>query len=110
MFLTPVEIVIGSGYHHNSRFGRLPQRSGKWDYLLKKKSLKALYETWGIDKVSKDLEHHYYPSLLSSDVSAFERAWVNAKEAEGGRRKQFAVAFNFFFSLLAGTIAAFVTF
>jgi len=76
----------------------------------KNKSLKALYETWGIDKVRKDLEDRYYPSLLLLDVSAFERAWVNAKEAEGRRRKQFAVAFNFFFSLLAGTIAAFVIF
>ena len=77
----------------------------------KKKSLKALYETWEIYKVRKDLEHHYYPSHLSSDVSAFERAWVNAKEAEGRRRKQFAAAFKFlFFSLLAGTIAALVTF
>jgi hypothetical protein len=77
----------------------------------KKKSLKALYETWGIDKVRKDLERHYYPSLLSSDVSAFERAWVAAKEAQGRRRKNYVVAFKFFFfSLLAGTIAALVAF
>jgi len=76
-----------------------------------KKSLKALHETWGIDKVSKDLERHYYLSLLSSDVSAFERAWVNAKEAEGRRRKQFAAAFKFFFfSLHAGTVAALFAF
>ena len=77
----------------------------------KKKSLKALYENWEIDKVRKNLARHYYPSLLSSDVNAFERSWVNAKEAEGRRRKQFAAAFKFFFfSRLAGTIAALVTF
>ena len=77
----------------------------------KKKSLRALYETWGIDKVRRDLERHYYPSLLSSDVSAYERAWVKAKEEQSRRRQQYAAAFRFFFfSLLAGTIAALVAF
>ncbi len=77
----------------------------------KKKSLKALYETWGLDKVRKDLERHYYPSLLSTDVSAFERAWVTAKEAKGRRRKQYIVALKVIvFSLLAGTITAILAF
>lgn len=77
----------------------------------KKKQLKALYETWGIDKVRVDLQRHYHPSLLSPDVSAYERAWVKSKEAQVRRRKQVRAAFRFvFFSLLAGTIAAFVAF
>ena len=77
----------------------------------KKKSLKALYENWGLDKVRKDLERHYYPSLLSSDVSAFERAWVTAQEAKGRRKKLFASAlFVLGISLLAGTTAAILTF
>ena len=77
----------------------------------KKKSLKALYETWGLDKVRKDLERHQYPSLLSTEVSAFERAWLNAKEAKGRRRQQYAAAMKFiFFSLFAGFVAAIVAF
>jgi len=77
----------------------------------KKKSLKAHYETWGLDKVRRDLQRHYYPSLLSSDVSAFERAWVSAKEAQGRRRKQYVTALKVIvFSLLAGIIAAIVAF
>jgi hypothetical protein len=77
----------------------------------KKKSLKALYETWGLDKVRKDLERHQYPSLRGTEVFAFERAWLTAKEAQGRRRKQYrAVLKFFFFSLLAGVIAAFVAF
>ena len=77
----------------------------------KKKSLKALYETWGLDKVRRDLERHYYPSLLSSDVSAFERAWVAAKDAQGRRRKLFTKVLLFiFFSLSAGIVAALLAF
>ena len=73
----------------------------------KKKSLRKLYETWGLDKVRKDLQRYQYPSLTSIDVSAFERAWLMAKEAKGRRRKQYGVALRvLFFSLLAGTIAA----
>ena len=77
----------------------------------KKNQLKALYETWGIDKVRHDLQRHYYPSLLSTDVSAFERAWVIAKEAKGRRRKKYFAAAKFLFlSLLAGTVAALLAF
>ncbi len=77
----------------------------------KKKSLKALYETWGLDKVRKDLERHYYPSLLSTDVSAFERAWATEKEAKGRRRKQnIRTLLVIVFSLLAGIFAAILAF
>ncbi len=77
----------------------------------KKKSLKALYETWGLDKVRRDLQRHYYPSLLSTDVSAFERAWATAKEAKGRRRQQYITALKVIvFSLLAGTLAAMLAF
>ncbi|MDA0652242.1 MAG: hypothetical protein O3C49_03055 [Proteobacteria bacterium] len=101
-------------------FGMRPQNSVHdvakkiWSMGLsaeKKKSLKALYDTWGLDKVRRDLERHYYPSLLSSDVSAFERAWVAAKEAQGRRRNLFIKALLFiFFSLFAGIVAAFLAF
>lgn len=73
----------------------------------KKKTLKALYETWGVDKVRKDLERHQYPSLLSTDISAFERAWVKAKEAKGRRKEQYVVALKVLsLSLVTGIIAA----
>ncbi len=77
----------------------------------KKKSLRALYETWGLDKVRKDLQRYQYPSLTSTDVSAFERAWLTAKEAKGRRRKQYGAALRvLFFSLVAGIIAAILAF
>ena len=75
----------------------------------KKKSLKALYETWGLDAVRKDLERNYHPSLVPTDISAFERAWVAAKESKGPRRKRFVVALQvMIFSLLAGIVVAIV--
>jgi len=75
----------------------------------KKKTLRDLYETWGIEKVRKDLQRHYYPSLVSPDVSAFERDWVKSKEAQDRHKKQLAAAIRFFFlSLLAGAIIALI--
>ena len=77
----------------------------------KKKALKELYETWGIDKVRRDLERHQYPSLVSTDVSAFERAWIKDKEAKGRRRTQLVIVFRVFaFSMLAGTIVAILSY
>ena len=73
----------------------------------KQKSLSALYETWGIDKVRRDLERHQYPSLLSTDVSVYERTWLNAKEAQGRRWQQFGrVVKIMFISLIIGAVAA----
>jgi hypothetical protein len=44
-------------------------------------------------------------------VSAFERAWVKDKEARGRRRTRFVIAFRVFaFSMLAGTIAAILSY
>lgn len=76
----------------------------------KKKSLKALYETWGIEKVRLDLERHQYPSLVSTEVAAYERAWIKSKEARGRRRKQYVVALRLVsFSMFAGFVIALFT-
>lgn len=73
----------------------------------KKRELKALYETWGVDAVRRDLERNNHPLLVSPEVIAFARAWVKTQEAKGPRRAQIAVAFFVFnVSLLLGTIAA----
>ena len=73
----------------------------------KKKELRALYETWGVDAVRWDLERNNHPMLVSPDVIAFARAWVRSQEAKGPRRTKIAAAFFVFsLSLLAGTIAA----
>jgi hypothetical protein len=75
----------------------------------KKRSLSALYDTWGIDKVRRDLERHYHPSLLSTEVSEFARAWVYAKEAKERRHELYYKGFKvLFYSLLAGVAAAFL--
>ena len=74
----------------------------------KQKSLSALYETWGTDRVRRDLQRHQYPSLLSTDFSDYERAWLNSKDAQGQRRQQFGkVVKVLFVSLLIGVAAAF---
>lgn len=73
----------------------------------KKRALGELYESWGIDKVRRDLERHYHPSLLSSDVTDFARAWLNAKDAKDRRGYALVRAFKvIFFSLIAGVAAA----
>lgn len=75
----------------------------------KKRTLNALYDTWGIDKVRRDLQRHYHPSLLSTEVNEFARAWVNAKDAKGRRRELGYKLFRvLFFSILAGLVVAFL--
>ena len=76
----------------------------------KKKSLSALYETWGPDKVRRDLQRHYYPSLLSSEVSSYARGWLKEKETKNRRKSQFIAFIRMLsYSLFAGIVAAFLS-
>ncbi len=48
-------------------------------------SLEARYETWGLDRVRDELERDDRDLIAHPDVTAFARAWIEAREA--GRRR-----------------------
>ncbi len=50
-----------------------------------KELLEARYEAWGFDRVGEELKRDDRDLIAHPDVTAFARAWIEAKEA--GRRR-----------------------
>ncbi len=52
-----------------------------------KELLEARYETWGLDRVRKELERDDRDLFAHPDVTALARAWIEAKEARHRRKR-----------------------
>ncbi len=57
-----------------------------------KETLEARYETWGFDRVRKELEREDRDLIAHPDVTAYARAWIEAKEAGRHRARRSIVA------------------
>jgi len=64
--------------------------------------LEALYETWGLAKVREELERSDRKEFAHPEVTAFARAWVEAKEAGLQRTKRSMATLAIFGSILLG--------
>ena len=53
-----------------------------------KELLEARYEVWGLDRVRDELERDDRELIAHPDVTAFARAWVEAKEAKHRRARR----------------------
>ena len=49
--------------------------------------LETQYEIWGLDLVRRELERDDRDRYASPDVTAFARAWIEAKEARHRRKR-----------------------
>ncbi len=49
--------------------------------------LQARYELWGLDQVRRELERGDRDRFVNSDVTAFARAWIEAKETRHRRTR-----------------------
>ena len=53
-----------------------------------KELLEARYEAWGFDRVREELAHGDRDLIAHPDVTAFARAWIEAKEARQRRARR----------------------
>ncbi len=53
-----------------------------------KELLEARYETWGLDRVRKELERDDRDLFAHPDVTAVARAWIEAKESRQRRARR----------------------
>lgn len=67
--------------------------------------LTALYESWGLDKVRRELDRFERNQFAHPEVTAFARAWVDAREAALRRRKLSVAAVACAACLGAGVVA-----
>ena len=49
--------------------------------------LEARYEMWGLDQVRRELGRGNRDRYVNSDVTAFARAWMKAKETRHHRKR-----------------------
>ncbi len=49
--------------------------------------LQARYELWGLDQVRRELARGNRDRYVNSDVTAFARAWIKAKETRHHRMR-----------------------
>ena len=67
--------------------------------------LTALYESWGLEKVRRELDRFERNQFAHPEVTAFARAWVEHREAAIRRRKLSVAATAFAACLGAGAAA-----
>ena len=73
-----------------------------------KELLEARYEAWGFDRVREELAHDDRDLIAHPDVTAFARAWIEAKEASHRRAKRSLVALAIIGSVQLGVVIALV--
>ena len=73
-----------------------------------KELLEARYEAWGFDRVREELAHRDRDLIAHPDVTAFARAWIEAKEASHRRAKRSLVALAIIGSVQLGVVIALV--
>ena len=59
----------------------------------RKISLEDRYEVWGLDEVRKELNRPDRDQFTDPEVTAFARAWVEAKEASARRKRSYSIMF-----------------
>jgi len=67
-----------------------------------KEWLADLYESWGLDKVRRELDRSERNRFAPPEVTAFARAWVGARETAIRRKENFSAALAIVFGSLIG--------